>query len=97
MRKKHSMNCIASLISSALCVALLIVNPVMTRAGEIVEIHGILKETSAGVILVTTAANYIVRGIDASGLGGCRAIVFGSRERDNGVDVIDAQEIAIAQ
>lgn len=91
------MNRIASHILPVLVAVLLILGPVAASAGETVEIHGILRETSSGVILVTTAACYLVRGVDASGLGGCRAIVFGSREKDNGVDVIDVQEIAIAQ
>ncbi len=91
------MNRIARHIRDTLTIALLVLTPAPILAGETVEIHGILKETASGVILVTTATNYIVRGIDASGLGGCRAIVLGSREMDNGMDVIDAQEIKIAQ
>ena len=66
-------------------------------AGDTVEVHGILEETSTGTILVTEASSYIVRGIDASGLDGCKAIVLGDQGRDNGVEFIDALEIKIAQ
>ncbi|MDO4766891.1 MAG: hypothetical protein Q4B25_01920 [Pseudomonadota bacterium] len=91
------MNRIVGHIRDTLIIALLTLTPAPILAGETVEIHGVLRETASGVILVTTATNYVVRGIDASGLGGCRAIVLGSREMDNGMDVIDAQEIKIAQ
>lgn len=66
-------------------------------AGETVEVHGILEETSTGTILVTEASSYIVKGIDASGLDGCRAIVLGDEGRDNGLEFIDAVEIKIAR
>lgn len=71
--------------------------PVSSLAGETVEVHGILEETGAGVILVTDASSYMLRGIDASGLDGRRAIVLGDQGQDNGVEFIDAMEIKIAQ
>ncbi|NLW80926.1 MAG: hypothetical protein GXY42_04550 [Desulfovibrionales bacterium] len=66
-------------------------------AGDTVEVHGILEQTSVGMILVTDASSYMVRGIDASGLGGRRAIVLGDQVEVNGVEFIDAMEIKIAQ
>lgn len=83
--------------STALAGALLLAAPCAGMAGETVEVHGILEETSTGTILVTEASSYIVRGIDASGLDGCRAIVLGDEGRDNGLVFIDAMEIKIAQ
>jgi len=71
--------------------------PLPSLAGETVEVHGILEETGAGVILVTDASSYMLRGIDASGLDGRRAIVLGDQGQDNGVEFIDAMEIKIAQ
>ena len=72
-------------------------SPSAGRAGETVEVHGILEETTTGTILVTEASSYIVKGIDASGLDGCRAIVLGDEGRDNGLEFIDAIEIKIAR
>jgi hypothetical protein len=71
--------------------------PLAVQADDTVEVHGILEETSTGMILITDASSYMLRGIDASGLEGRRAIVLGDQGRDNGVDFIDAQEIKIAQ
>ncbi len=71
--------------------------PVAGRAGETVEIHGILEETTSGMILVTDASSYMVRGVDASGLDGRKAIVLGDQGEDNGLEYIDAMEIKIAQ
>ena len=82
---------------TALAGALLLAAPIAGQAGETVEVHGILEETLTGTILVTEASSYIVRGIDASGLDGCRAIVLGDEGRDNGLEFIDAMEIKIAQ
>lgn len=82
---------------TALAGVLLLAAPIAGRAGETVEVHGILEETLTGTILVTEASSYIVRGIDASGLDGCRAIVLGDEGRDNGLEFIDAMEIKIAQ
>lgn len=67
------------------------------QAEETVEIHGILEETAAGVFLVTDASAYAVRGIDASGLHGRKAIVLGDQGQDNGTEYIDALEIKIEQ
>ena len=72
-------------------------SPSAGRAGETVEVHGILEETTTGTILVTEASSYIVKGIDTSGLDGCRAIVLGDEGRDNGLEFIDAIEIKIAR
>lgn len=77
-----------------LCLA---TTPTPLIAGETVEIHGILEETSSGTVLVTDASSYMVRGIDASGLDGREAIVLGDQGEDNGVEYIDALEIKIAQ
>ncbi len=77
-----------------LCLA---VAPVLTRAGETVEVHGILEETTSGMILITDASSYMVRGVDASGLDGRKAIVLGDQGEDNGLEYIDAMEIKIAQ
>lgn len=78
----------------ALCLA---APPILARAGETVEIHGILEETTSGMILVTDASSYMVRGVDASGLDGRQAIVLGDQGEDNGLEFIDAMEIKIAQ
>jgi len=67
------------------------------RAGETVEVHGILEETTSGMILITDASSYMVRGVDASGLDGRKAIVLGDQGEDNGLEYIDAMEIKIAQ
>ncbi|NCD25053.1 MAG: hypothetical protein EOL86_05630 [Deltaproteobacteria bacterium] len=75
----------------------LVAQPALFHADDTVEIHGILEETTAGVILVTDASSYIIRGIDASGLDGRRAIVLGDQGEDNGLEYIDATEIKIAQ
>ncbi len=72
-------------------------HPALFHAGETVEIHGILEETTSGTILVTDASSYMVRGIDASGLDGRKAIVLGDQGQDNGLEYIDAMEIKIAQ
>lgn len=77
-----------------LCLA---AHPVFSHAGEIVEIHGILEATTSGMILVTDASSYMVRGVDASGLDGRKAIVLGDQGEDNGLEYIDAMEIKIAQ
>jgi hypothetical protein len=82
---------------TALAGVMLATAPSAVQAGETVEIHGILEETSTGTILVTEASSYIVKGIDASGLDGCRAIVLGDEGRDNGLEFIDAVEIKIAR
>ena len=82
---------------SALAGIFLLAAPLVCLAGDTVEVHGILEETSVGMILVTDASSYMLRGIDASGLHGCKAIVLGDQGADNGVDFIDAQEIKIAQ
>jgi hypothetical protein len=82
---------------TALAGAILLAVPASGTAGDTVEIHGILEETITGTILVTEASSYIVRGIDASGLDGCKAIVLGDEGRDNGIEFIDALEIKIAQ
>jgi len=82
---------------AALAAGLLLSAPLSCLAGDTVEIHGILEETSSGVILVTDASSYVVRGIDASGLDGRRAIVLGDQGEDNGIDFIDAMEIKIPQ
>ena len=71
--------------------------PLAVQAGDTVEVHGILEETSVGMILVTEASSYMLRGIDASGLQGRKAIVLGDQGEDNGIDFIDAMEIKIAQ
>lgn len=84
----------ARLLLLALCLTAI---PTFLHAGDTVEIHGILEETTAGVILVTDASSYMVRGIDASGLDGRKAIVLGDQGEDNGVEYIDAMEIKIAQ
>jgi len=82
---------------TALAGVFLLATPPAGQAGETVEVHGILEETSTGTILVTEASSYIVRGIDASGLDGRRAIVLGDEGKDNGLEFIDAMEIKIAQ
>jgi len=82
---------------AALAGIFLLAAPLTAMAGETVEIHGILEDTSAGTILITDASSYMVRGIDASGLDGRKAIVLGDQGRDNGVEFIDALEIKIAQ
>lgn len=82
---------------TALAGAILLAAPAAGLAGDTVEVHGILEETSTGTILVTEASSYIVRGIDASGLDGRKAIVLGDEGRDNGIEFIDALEIKIAQ
>ena len=84
----------ACLLLLTLCLAAV---PTFLHAGETVEIHGILEETTSGMILVTDASSYMVRGIDASGLDGRKAIVLGDQGEDNGLDYIDAMEIKIAQ
>lgn len=78
------------------CAALCLLS-LQAQADETVEVHGILEETQAGVILVTDASAYVIRGIDASGLDGNRAIVLGDQGEDNGIPFIDAREIKIAQ
>jgi len=82
---------------AALAGVMMATTPSVGRAGETVEVHGILEETATGTILVTEASSYIVKGIDASGLDGCRAIVLGDEGRDNGFEFIDAIEIKIAR
>jgi hypothetical protein len=82
---------------AALAGLFLLSTPLAIQAGETVEVHGILEETSAGMILITDASSYMLRGIDTSGLEGRRAIVLGDQGEDNGVCFIDAREIKIAQ
>ena len=42
-------------------------------AGDIVEVHGIIEQSEAGMILITDASSYQLRGLDVSGLEGRRA------------------------
>lgn len=83
--------------SHMLTCAVLCMLPLGASAEETVEVHGILEETQAGMILVTDASAYMIRGIDASGLEGNRAIVLGDQGEENGVAFIDAREIKIPQ
>lgn len=86
-----------SCVRSATLAAFLCTTPFAANAGETVEVHGILEGTSIGMILVTDASSYMVRGIDATGLEGRKAIVLGDQGEDNGVSFIDAMEIKIAR
>lgn len=65
-------------------------------AGDIVEVHGIIEQSETGMILVTDASSYQLRGIDASGLEGHRAIVLGDEGIADGQEYIDAMQIKIA-